>query len=298
MVSEKICQGRTVVITGAGGGLGRAHALAFAEAGASVVVNDINAEAAASVAAEIEALGSEALADSGDICSFAGAEAILKGTLERFGDIHAVVNNAGVCRDRMFVSLSEEEWDEVVKVHLKGHFCLSNRACAHWRARSKESGEPVDARIINTTSGAGLLGSVGQSNYSAAKAGIATLTLVQAAELHRYGVTANALAPSARTAMTQQVEAFAEQMKKPEAGFDYYDPANISPLLVWLGSPLSAHVTGRVFELEGDKLSLVDAWRAGLIESNGGQRWEAERLSEVVDKLIMNTIAPQKVYGA
>ena len=294
----EICKGRVVIITGAGGGLGRAHALAFAAAGAKVVVNDIAMEAAERTAAEIRDRGGEAIANCGDISSHAAAGEIVAAALQAFGELHVVVNNAGICRDRMFVSLSEEDWDAVIRVHLKGHFCLSSQACAYWRGQAKETGSPVDARIVNTTSGAGLLGSIGQSNYSAAKAGIATLTLVQAAELGRYGITANALAPSARTSMTTQVPVFAERMKVPEDGsFDYYAPENISPLLVWLGSPLSAKVSGRVFELEGGRISLVDAWRAGPVRDKGG-RWEPGELGAVVEELIHETVAPQKVYGA
>lgn len=296
-MANKICANRVAIVTGAGAGLGRAHALALAEAGACVVVNDINTRAAQAVVAEIEQLGAKAISNSGDITSHDGAGEIVKTAIDNFGDLHAVVNNAGICRDRMFVSLEEKDWDEVVRVHLKGHFCLSNQACRYWRKQIKEHGKTVDARIINTSSGAGLLGSLGQSNYSAAKGAIASLTLVQAAELGRYGITANAMAPSARTSMTTQVPEFAERMKIPEDGsFDQFDPANISPLVVWLASPASAHISGRVFELEGGKISLVDAWRAGPVEDKQA-RWQPEELSSVVEKLIANTVAPQKVYG-
>lgn len=292
-----ICADRVAVVTGAGAGLGRAYALALADAGASVVVNDINREAADAVVAEIVQNGAKAVANRDDITDYAASGNIVKQALEHFGDLHVVLNNAGICRDRMFVSLEEEDWDAVVRVHLKGHFCLSSQACRHWRGQAKTQGYPVDARIINTSSGAGLLGSLGQSNYSAAKGGIASLTLVQAVELGRYGITANALAPSARTNMTTQVPEFAERMKVPEDGsFDHFDPANIAPLIVWLASKNSAQVSGRVFELEGGKLSLVDAWRAGPVEDKKA-RWDPEELDAVVSRLIDNTIAPQKVYG-
>jgi NAD(P)-dependent dehydrogenase (short-subunit alcohol dehydrogenase family) len=184
----------------------------------------------------------------------------VKTALEGFGRLDIVVNNAGFLRDRMFVSTSEEEWDAVIRVHLKGHFGVSRHACAHWRDRSK-AGEDVDARIINTSSGAGLQGSVAQSTYSAAKAGIAALTLVQAAELARYGTTANAIAPAARTRMTEQV--FADMMKKPDSGFDAMAPENVSPLVAWLASPESRDVTGCVFEVSGGKISVADGWRTG-----------------------------------
>lgn len=286
-----ICKGRTVIVTGAGGGLGRAYALALAAEGANVVVNDIRAEAAAAVAGEI---GGAALADSGDITSMAGAGGIVEAAVKKFGDVHAVVNNAGVVRDRMFASMTEEEWDTVVKVHLKGHFCLASVLVRRWRDQVK-AGQKVDARIVNTSSGAGLQGSVGQSNYSAAKGGIATLTLVQAAELARYGVTANALAPAARTGMTEQV--FADMMKPPEGGgFDHYAPENVAPLVVWLCSPLSAGVTGKVFEVEGGKLSLADGWRTGKVRDKKA-RWNPAELTDVVARLIEEAPKAQKVYG-
>jgi NAD(P)-dependent dehydrogenase (short-subunit alcohol dehydrogenase family) len=251
-----ICDDRVVIVTGAGRGLGREHALEFARQGAKVVVNDYgvqpdgsepSSEAANAVVEEIKSLGGDAVANADDVSSWDGAARLVQTAIETFGTLDVLMNNAGIVRDRMIVSTGENEWDDVVRVHMKGHFAPTRHAASYWRDRSKE-GETVDARIINTSSGAGLLGSIGQGAYSAAKAGIAALTLVQAAELARYGVTANAIAPSARTRMTE--EAFAEMMKKPESGFDAMDPANISPLVVWLGSTESKGVTGRVFELE------------------------------------------------
>jgi NAD(P)-dependent dehydrogenase (short-subunit alcohol dehydrogenase family) len=290
-----LCDARVVIITGAGGGLGREYALAFAAEGAAVVVNDINQAAAERTVAEIAAAGGRALADTGDITSYAAAGEIVKAALDAFGDLHVVVNNAGICRDRMFVSLSEQDWDEVIRVHLKGHFCISSHACNYWRARAKE-GHKVSGRIINTSSGAGLQGSVGQSNYAAAKGGIATLTLVQAAELCRYGITANALAPSARTGMTAGV--FGERMKPPEDGrFDHFHPGNVAPLVVWLGSEESAHVTGRVFEAEGGKIAIADGWR-----STGGvdkqARWEPAEVGAAMQRLLDEEVPAQKVFGA
>lgn len=289
-----ICDNRTVIITGAGGGLGRAYAQELAANGANVVVNDINAEAAESAVAAIEAAGGSALANTGDITNIDGANAIVDAALEKFGQVHAVVNNAGVCRDRMFIKLTEQDWDDIMRVHLRGHFCLANVLANRWRDQAK-NGEAVDARIINTTSGAGLQGSIGQSNYSAAKGGIATLTLVQAAELGRYGITANALAPAARTGMTEDV--FADMMKKPEGdAFDPFDPANVGQLVVWLCSPKSAHVSGRVFEAQGGQLSVSDGWKTGTVRDKGG-RWNPEELTEVVDQLIEQAPNPQNVYG-
>ncbi len=288
-----ICTNRTVVITGAGAGLGRAYALAFAQEGASVVVNDIRLDAAQAVADEVKAAGGQAIANGGDITSLAGAQSILDAALAAFGDVHVVVNNAGVLRDRMFLSLSEEDWDMVMRVHLRGHYCMGNTFGRYWRDQ-KKAGKAVDARIINTSSGAGLQGSIGQSNYAAAKAGIAGLTLVQAAELARYGITANSLAPAARTAMTEG--AMPDLVKKPDDGFDAWDPMNVASIVVWLGSPLSAHVTGRCFEAKGGEISVADGWHTGAIRDKGA-RWEPAELTAVVDELIAQGPKPQKVYG-
>ncbi len=297
-----LCDGRVVIVTGAGRGLGRAHALAFAQAGARVVVNDLgvaedgsghSSGPAHEVVEEIRAAGGEAIVDGADVADWEQAGALVQAALDGFGRLDVVVNNAGFVRDRMFVSCSEEEWDAVLRVHLKGHFCVTRRACDYWRAESK-AGRAVDARILNTSSGAGLQGSIGQSAYSAAKAGIAALTLVQAAELARYGVTANAIAPSARTRMTEG--AFADMMKKPDQGFDAMDPANVSPLLVWLGSTESRDVTGRVFEIAGGKLSIADGWRAGP-ERDKGARWEPDEIGAAVHELLQKAIPAQKVYG-
>ncbi|WP_018991404.1 SDR family oxidoreductase [Aromatoleum toluclasticum] len=290
-----ICDGRTVIITGAGGGLGRAYALAFAAEGANVVVNDIRNEAAVAVASEIREGGGKAIADANDITRLETAQRIVDAAVEAFGDVHVVVNNAGILRDRMFVSLGEDDWDEVMRVHLKGHFCLANILGRRWRDQAK-AGQQVDARIINTSSGAGLQGSIGQSNYSTAKGGIASLTLVQAAELARYGVTANALAPSARTSMTES--AMAAVVKKPEDGsFDLWAAENVAPLVVWLGSPLSRHVTGQVFEAQGGRISLCDGWRTGVTRDKGA-RWEPAEVGAAVDAILAEAVPAQKVWGS
>ena len=286
-----LCSGRTVIVTGAGGGLGRAYALALAAEGANVLVNDVRADAALAVANEI---GVHGLEDHNDITTMAGAAQIVEHAVQHFGDVHAVVNNAGIVRDRMFASMSEEEWDLVIKVHLKGHFCIANTLVKRWRDQHK-AGQKVDARIINTSSGAGLQGSVGQANYAAAKGGIASLTLVQAAELARYGITANALAPAARTGMTEKV--FADMMKQPAAGvFDHYSPDNVAPLVVWLCSSASAGVTGKVFEVEGGKVSIADGWRSGRARDKQA-RWQPAELSTVIAQLVAEAPKPQKVYG-
>ncbi len=289
-----ICKNRIVIITGAGGGLGAAYAKAFAAEGANVVVNDINAVAAQATVEAIKAAGGEAVANTSNITDYSDAENAVKQALETYGDLHVVVNNAGICRDKMFASMTEADWDAVISVHLKGHFCIASHAVHYWRDQSK-AGKKVDARIINTSSGAGLNGSVGQSNYAAAKGGIASLTLNQAAELRRYGITANALAPAARTGMTEVV--FADMMKKPDNAFDYYDPANVAPLVVWLGSAESSPITGRVFEVEGGKISIADGWRstAGV---DRGARWQPAELAAAMETLLSQEVPAQKVYGS
>ncbi len=297
-----ICEGRVVIVTGAGRGIGRAHALEFARQGAKVVVNDIGVELdgagggtgpAGEVVEAIRAAGGEAVANGSDVSDFKQAGELVKTAIDSFGGLDVVVNNAGIVRDRMFVSCSEEEWDAVIRVHLKGHFCVASNACAYWRQRVKAK-EPVDARIINTSSGAGLQGSIGQSAYSAAKAGITTLTLIQAAEMGRYNITSNAIAPSARTRMTEEV--FAEMMKKPDSGFDVMDPANVASLVVWLGSAESKDVTGRVFEVAGGEISVADGWRAGP-KIDKGARWEPDELGAAMQDLLAKAVPPQKVYG-
>ena len=296
-----ICDNRTVIITGAARGLGRAYALAFGAEGANVVVNDIGASlhgegrdtsAADEVVAEIVAAGGKALASYEDITDWDAARRIVEAAVGAFGDLHVVVNNAGIVRDRMFVSATPEEWDATMHVHLRGHFCLSRHAVDYWRAKQKGGADP-DARIINTSSGAGLQGSIAQAAYSTAKGGIAALTLVQA-ELGRYGITANALAPSARTRMTEG--AFAEKMATEGQAFDTMDPANIAPTVVWLGSARSAHVTGCVFELEGGKIMLEDGWREGPFVDRQA-RWEPSLVGAAVDRLLSERAEPRKVWG-
>jgi NAD(P)-dependent dehydrogenase (short-subunit alcohol dehydrogenase family) len=304
-----LCAGRVVVVTGAGRGLGRAHALAFAAEGARVVVNDVGAALdgsggsagpAAEVVAEIRAAGGEALADGEDVADWAGAARLVAHAVEAFGRLDVLVNNAGILCDRMLVSLDEAEWDAVLRVHLKGHAAPLHHAAAYWRSRGK-AGEPVAARVINTSSGAGLLGSVGQGTYSTAKSGILGLTLVAAAELARYGVTVNAIAPAARTRMTEQV--FAETMAVPDAGpggssgFDAMAPENVSPLVVWLGSVESGAVTGQVFEVDGGRIAVGDGWRRGP-SVDQGRRWSPGELGAVVPELLAKATPPEPVYGS
>ncbi|WOK37409.1 SDR family oxidoreductase [Sphingomonas sp. C3-2] len=298
-----ICDGRTVIITGAARGLGRSYALAFAAEGANVVVNDIgtslsgegrDTSAADGVVAEIKAAGGNAIANYEDITDWDAAKRIVDAAVEAFGDLHVVVNNAGIVRDRMFVSATLEEWDATMHVHLRGHFCVSRHAVDYWRAQQK-AGKAVDARIINTTSGAGLQGSIAQAAYSTAKGGIAALTLVQAAELGRYGITANALAPAARTRMTEG--AFADKMAAVESGFDVQDPDNIAPTVVYLGSAQSRNVTGCVFELEGGRITLEDGWDLGATVDKQA-KWAPSEVGAAVDKLMADRKAPRKVWGS
>lgn len=296
-----ICEGRVAIVTGAGNGLGKAYALGLAAEGAKVVVNDLGVGthgedgltrgAAEQVVDEIRAMGGEAVADTGDVADWDAGKRMVDLAVSSFGRLDAVVNNAGFVRDRMFVSCTPEEWDAVTRVHLRGHFCTSRHAVDYWRAQQK-AGNPIDARIINTTSGAGLQGSIGQSAYAAAKAGIATLTLVQAAELARYGITANALAPNARTRMTET----AFDMSVEEGAFDVFAPENMAPLVAWLVSEQSKAVTGQVFELKGGNIFLSQGWTDSP-NYDKGSRFTASELGPIVAKLVAEREPAKPVYG-
>ncbi|WP_027861413.1 SDR family oxidoreductase [Marmoricola sp. URHB0036] len=297
-----ILEGRIAIVTGAGRGIGRAHALELARQGASVVVNDLGtsgsgegaaSEVAHEVVAEIEALGGRAVANGADVADFEQAAAMVQQAIDTFGGLDILVNNAGFVRDRMLVNTSEEEWDAVIRVHLKGHFAPLRHAGAWWRAEAKD-GRQRAARVINTSSGAGMQGSIGQTTYSAAKAGIVGMTLVAAAELGRYGVHVNAIAPVARTRMTEG--AFPEMMADADGdAFDAMDPANNSPIVAWLASE-DCDVTGRVLEIEGGQICVEEGWRHGP-RRDLGRRWEADEVGTAVRELIAQAAVPDPVYG-
>ncbi|MEO6126521.1 MAG: SDR family oxidoreductase [Ilumatobacteraceae bacterium] len=297
-----ICDDRVVIITGAGRGLGRAHAIAFAAAGARVVVNDVGAELdgsggtlspAQGVVDEIRSAGGEAVVNGDDISDWDQAGHLVEQTIATFGRLDTIVCNAGIVRDRMIVNMAVDEWDAVMRVHLRGMFCPVRHAIDHWRGEFK-AGRTVDARVVTTSSGAGLFGSVSQANYSVAKAGIAAFTIVSAQELGRYGIAVNGIAPSARSRMTE--EAFAEMMKKPDDGFDAMDPANVSPVVVWLGSS-ACDVTGRMFEIAGGQLSVADGWQHGDVFDKR-ERYQPDEIGALVTDLLKNAPAPAAVYGS
>jgi len=287
--------GKVAIVTGAGRGIGRAHALALAAAGAAVVVNDLGGSLAGEgadltpaqqVVAEIESAGGRAVADGEDVADFEGARRLVEHAVSAFGGLDIVVNNAGILRDRMLVNMSEEEWDAVIAVHLKGHFAVTRHAAAYWRERAK-SGEQLHARVVNTSSPSGVFGNVGQTNYGAAKAGIAGFTIIAAQELARYGITVNCLAPNARTRMTE--ETF--EMDAPPEGFDPLDPVNISPVLVALCADEAQQITGQVLHVWGGSVNALQGWTAGeLFRHEGG--WDADGLLAALLERFPNGAAP------
>ncbi len=297
-----INDGRVVIVTGGGRGLGRSHALLFAREGAKVVVNDLGGDVtgeggslspAQEVVDEIRASGGEAVVNGEDVSSFEGAQRLVAQAVDEFGRLDVLVNNAGILRDRMLINMTEGEWDSVIKVHLKGTFGPSHFAANHWRDRTK-AGETNDARIINTSSAAGLYGNPGQTNYGAAKAGIAAFTVIASRELERYGVTCNAIAPGARTRMTESLGFF--EAPADAAAFDASAPENISPLVVWLGSPLSKAISGRVFNVAGGTISVAEGWHKGP-EKDKGDRWEPAELTDVVTDLVDRALPLADLFG-
>ncbi|MGZ4476798.1 MAG: SDR family oxidoreductase [Nocardioides sp.] len=295
---SRLLEGRVAIVTGAGRGIGRAHALELARQGAKVVVNDFGVSLtgegtgespAHDVVAEIVAAGGAAVVNGADVADFEQAGAMVRQAIETYGRLDILVNNAGFVRDRMLVNTAEDEWDAVIRVHLKGHFAPLRHAGAYWRAESKAGRQPV-ARVINTSSGAGLQGSIGQATYSAAKAGIAGLTLVAAAELGRYGVTVNAIAPVARTRMTA-------------SGFDGESlgamalPEDNAPIVAWLASEEAGSVTGRVIEIDGGRITVENGWAHGP-SHDLGRRWEAAEVGPALAELLDEAPTPEPVYGS
>jgi NAD(P)-dependent dehydrogenase (short-subunit alcohol dehydrogenase family) len=286
--------GRIGVVTGAGRGLGRQHALLLAAQGARVVVNDLGAAPdgsgadagpAEAVAAEIRAAGGEAVASTHDVATWEGGQAVVACAVERFGGLDVLVNNAGILRDRFLVNMTEDEWDEVVRVVLKGHAAPTRWAAAWWRERAM-AGQPVRASVVNTSSTSGLLGNPGQANYGAAKAGIAAFTVIAAAELARYGVRVNAIAPMARTRLTEHVPGWEEIVRPPEdpGAFDAWDPANVSPLVAWLATE-GCPATGRVFYVHGSRVQVFKGWElGGMVEADG--RWTVEALDRELPRVL------------
>jgi NAD(P)-dependent dehydrogenase (short-subunit alcohol dehydrogenase family) len=289
--------GRVVIVTGAGAGIGRAEALLLAAEGARVVVNDVNADNATAVVDEIRATGAEAVANTADVSDEAGSKSLVEQALESFGALDALVNNAGILRDRMFVNMSFDDWDAVMRVHLRGTFAPTHHAVAYWRAESK-AGRQRTARIVNTSSPSGIYGNIGQANYGAAKAGIAAFTQILGEELWRYGVLANAIAPSALTAMTEGLAGYKDRLDELEARTGWVNPGgpeNIVALVVWLASPL-ATVNGRVFNVRAGHVSVAEGWRPGPAYEKEGP-FDVAELDRVVPELLIDAAPQVDAYG-
>jgi NAD(P)-dependent dehydrogenase (short-subunit alcohol dehydrogenase family) len=294
--------GKVAIVTGAGRGIGREHALALAASGAKVVVNDLGGSAAGEgtdqtpaqqVADEIKSSGGEATANYDNVADFQGAENMVKQAIGDFGRLDILVNNAGILRDRMLVNLSEDEWDAVINVHLKGHFAPTRHAAAYWRAQSKE-GNQINGRVINTSSPSGVFGNVGQTNYGAAKAGIAAFTIIAAQELGRYGVTVNCLAPNARTRMTEQT--FGDMPAPKEGEYDPLDPANISPVVVALCTDEAQGITGQCFFVYGGTINVLKPWDVGTVVQKDSF-WDPDELAQKLKQAFPNGIAPEGMMG-
>lgn len=292
-----LLDGKVAVVTGAGRGIGREHSLALAREGAKIVVNDLGGSAAGEgsddtpaqqVADEIKEIGGEAVANYGNVADFAQAGEMIQQAIDEFGQLDILVNNAGILRDRMLVSMSEEEWDAVIAVHLKGHFAPTHHAANHWRARSK-TGDEVAGRVINTSSPSGVFGNVGQTNYGSAKGGIATFTIIAAQELGRYGVTVNCLAPNARTRMTEDIFA---GMEAEEGKYDPLDPANISPVVVALCADEAQSITGQCFFIYGSNVNVLKPWSPGTLVGKGEDLWDAKELLGKLTETFPQGISP------
>ena len=289
-----IVDGKVVIVTGAGRGIGRGHAIEFARQGAKVVVNDLGAAVEGSgsdetpaqeVVSEIKAMGGEAIANADNVADWEGAQRLINAAVENFGTLDVLVNNAGILRDRMLVNMTEEEWDAVINVHLKGTFAPTRWAATYWREKVK-AGETVDARIINTSSTSGIFGNPGQTNYGAAKAGIASFTIIAARELGRYGITVNAIAPAALTRMTENLGGMAARAKDiPADKFNRMSAENIAPVVVWLASDQSKEITGRTFLVSGGRVAVAEGWNPGPSQDKG-DRWDPAELGDVIPKLV------------
>ena len=286
--------GRVAIITGAGRGIGREHALLFAAEGAKVVVNDLGGAAdgsgddrtpAEQVVAEITAMGGEAIANADNVADWEGGQRMINAAIETFGDLHILVNNAGILRDRVLINMTEGEWDAVIAVHLKGHFVPTRFAAAYWREQTK-AGKTVKASVINTSSTSGLFSNPGQANYGAAKSGIATFSEITAKELSRYGVRCNAIAPAARTRLTLATPGLGERIAEPTdaAVFDEWDPANISPLVAWLGTE-NCSATGKTFYVQGGRVGIFQAWKI-VDDVDKHDRWEVAELGAALEPLL------------
>ncbi|MGD0083825.1 MAG: SDR family oxidoreductase [Acidimicrobiales bacterium] len=286
--------GKVAIITGAGRGIGREHALLFASEGAKIVVNDLGGAVdgsgddrslAEQVVDEIKEMGAEAIANADNVADWEGGQRLINSAIEAFGDLHILVNNAGILRDRVLVNMTEEEWDAVIHVHLKGHFVPTRWAATYWREQSK-AGKEVKAAVVNTSSTSGLLGNPGQANYGAAKAGLAAFTVITAQELSRYGVRVNAIAPAARTRMTESTPGLSDIVQPPPdpGAFDAWDPANVSPLVAYLASDLCPY-TGKVFFVQGGKVQYFQPWTL-TNEIDKGDRWSVAELAERVPSIV------------
>ncbi len=289
-----IVDGKVVIVTGAGRGIGRGHAIEFARQGAKVVVNDLGGAVEGSgsdetpaqeVVSEIKAMGGEAVANADNVADWEGAQRLINSAVETFGGLDVLVNNAGILRDRMLVNMTEEEWDAVINVHLKGTFAPTRWAATYWREKVK-AGETVDARIINTSSTSGIFGNPGQTNYGAAKAGIASFTIIAARELGRYGITVNAIAPAALTRMTENLGGMAARAADLKADeFNRMSADNIAPVVVWLASDQSKEITGRTFLVSGGRVAVAEGWNPGPSQDKG-DRWDPAELGDVIPKLV------------
>ena len=295
-----ICDDKVVIVTGAGRGIGRGHAIEFARQGAKVVVNDVGGARdgtgtdqtpAEEVVAEIEAMGGQAVANGDDVSSWDGAKNMVDQAVEHFGALHVLVNNAGILRDRMLTNMAEAEWDAVIQVHLKGTFCPTRHAAEYWRERAKQDDPVPGAALINTSSTSGLFGNIGQANYGAAKAGIAAFSMIAAAELGRYGVTVNCIAPGARTRMTEDLPYGQQDIAKGE--FDFLHADNVAPTVVWLGSndESARQVTGRTFLVNGGLISCMEGWEGGP-KATKDDRWDSAELSDVIPGLVEQAAEP------